>query len=189
MNTHNDILYNMYKGGVLKLEEEGIIYTSDNQYVIKLKREQKGFFSQDTNYVCNISIYDKITNNLVLSIDNSIKDIMILLDNFTTFLEWYNRDLIIPPLTPYNSTGCYYFFRLCGNETILYNGIVDDLAKSFVIINEYNPLNEQVVERVKLEFADDYELQQFMDTMYFVFLIDIEDEISREEVIKMNEQI
>lgn len=175
MNTEL-VLANMYSQKSLKKSDTNQMITSDNNYRILLKREESSFFQESTNkYRCYICIIDNITDNVILELVCSESEIGILLDNYQMYSSYSYSEILCPSFSPYNSNGSFYSIKFSGPGIVSTNkgDIIEDLSTDHMIIYEYNPINEMLVERLNLVFLYD-ELDKLMFLFYFTFLIDID---------------
>ena len=176
MSVGTSTLQNMYRLGLIKNEGDtnmSTYTTYDKQYKIELKRENIQLWFTDNNYKfkCNIDIYDNITNRLLVHLNCNENDIMNLLDCYTQMNDFGIYEIVCPPLSPYNANGNYYFIELDMFRINPISNVLMDISNRWIVIKEYNPLLEQVVDILEIQM-DNSELEEFMDLLYFVFLID-----------------
>lgn len=172
----NHVLHNMYKMGFIKDEDMAHFITMDNQYEFIIRREQTQLWCTDASfkYKCIIEIYNKITDNLLVSLTCTEEDIMNILDCYTQMNDFGSQDIFVPPLKPYNASGNFYIIRM---ETyrIDSTNVMSDLSNRWFDVLEYNPLLGYPVPIISVQL-DLSEIEELMDIIYFVFLIDIESE-------------
>ena len=149
INIDNLILKNIYSFSNLREDNSMTRFTTlNNDYIIEMERE-------DTfNYLCKFHIKNNL-DILVLDILLNEKDIYVLLDSIYSFIEFNMHEISIPV-----SNYLFNFERI--------NNIIN---LSIVECNNFYKTN---ITRVKIDFNDD-KLSQFIDLLYFTFLIDIDD--------------
>lgn len=175
MNIINSTLQNMYNLGYIEDESMATFITSDEQYEFKIYRENTQLWCTDTSYKykCIIDIYNKITNNLLVSLVCTEEDIRNLLDCYTQMDGYGLQDIIVPYLKPYNSNGNFYIIQLEAFRINKLDNLMYDLSNRWFNVKEYNPLLGYMVDIVSIEL-DISELEELMDNIYFIFLIDID---------------
>ena len=175
MNIINNTLQNMYNLGYIEDESMATFITSDGQYEFKIYRENTQLWYTDTSYKykCIIDIYNKITNNLLVSLVCTEEDIRNLLDCYTQMDGYGLQDIIVPYLKPYNSNGNFYIIQLEAFRINKLHNIMCDLSNRWFNVKEYNPLLGYTVDIVSIEL-DISELEELMDNIYFIFLIYID---------------
>ena len=176
----NSVMHNMYDMGIISFERDdhtAEIITSDNCYKIIIKRKESGFFlNGETRFSCIITVYDNTMNNEVVELSGSEKDIAILLDVYGNYLNM-RQDIQTPPFPPLTD-GTFMFLQFIAPGIIRQTTssgkqieLMEDLGITKIAILQYNPLTEQVVQRCILTF-EEYDLERFMNTLYFILLID-----------------
>lgn len=130
--------------------------TLDNDYIIEMEREEnKVYRFEDTfNYLCKFHIKNNL-NTLILDILLNEKDIYVLLDSIYSYIEFNMKEISIPVSN--------YLF----NFERYYNLIT-------LSIIECNNMYHSAITRIKTDFNDE-KLSEFIDLIYFTFLIDIDD--------------
>ena len=157
INIDNLILKNIYSFSNLREDNTMTRFTTlNNDYIIEMEREDNKVyrFENSFNYLCKFHI----KNNLdipVLDILLNEKDIYVLLDSIYSYIEFNMIEISIPV-----SNYLFNFERI--------NNIIN---LSIVECNNFYKTN---ITRVKIDFNDD-KLSQFIDLLYFTFLIDIDD--------------
>lgn len=175
MNLENNILYSMYNMGVIEDEDMAQFSTIDNQYEFKLRRENYQLWSTDTSYKykCIIDIYNKITDNLLVSLILTEEDVKNLLDCYTQMDGYGMQNIMVPQLKPYCANGNFYYIILEAYRIDKLNDIMCDLGNRWFTVKEYNPMLNQAVDIVSIQM-DVSEMEELMDIIYFIFIIDIE---------------
>lgn len=157
INIDNLILKNIYSFSNLKEDNSMTRFiTLNNDYIIEMERENNKVyrFENSFNYLCKFHIKNDL-NTLVLDILLNEKDIYVLLDSIYSFIEFNMKEISIPV-----SNYLFNFERI--------NNIIN---LSIVECNNFYRTN---ITRIKIDFNDD-KLSQFIDLLYFTFLIDIDD--------------
>ena len=157
INIDNLILKNIYNFSNLKEDNTMTRFTTlNNDYIIEMEREDNKVyrFENSFNYLCKFHIKNNL-NTLILDILLNEKDIYVLLDSIYSYIEFNMIEISIPV-----SNYLFNFERI--------NNIIN---LSIVECNNFYKTN---ITRVKIDFNDD-KLSQFIDLLYFTFLIDIDD--------------
>ena len=157
INIDNLILKNIYSFSNLREDNTMTRFTTlDNDYIIEMEREDNKVyrFENSFNYLCKFHIKNNL-DILVLDILLNEKDIYVLLDSIYSYIEFNMIEISIPV-----SNYLFNFERI--------NNIIN---LSIVECNNFYKTN---ITRVKIDFNDD-KLSQFIDLLYFTFLIDIDD--------------
>lgn len=157
INIDNLILKNIYSFSNLREDNTMTRFTTlNNDYIIEMEREDNKVyrFENSFNYLCKFHIKNNL-DILVLDILLNEKDIYVLLDSIYSFIEFNMHEISIPV-----SNYLFNFERI--------NNIIN---LSIVECNNFYKTN---ITRVKIDFNDD-KLYQFIDLLYFTFLIDIDD--------------
>lgn len=157
INIDNLILKNIYSFSNLREDNTMTRFTTlNNDYIIEMEREDNKVyrFENSFNYLCKFHIKNNL-NTLILDILLNEKDIYVLLDSIYSYIEFNMKEISIPV-----SNYLFNFERI--------NNIIN---LSIVECNNFYKTN---ITRVKIDFNDD-KLSQFIDLLYFTFLIDIDD--------------
>ena len=157
INIDNLILKNIYSFSNLREDNTMTRFTTlNNDYIIEMEREDNKVyrFENSFNYLCKFHIKNNL-NTLILDILLNEKDIYVLLDSIYSYIEFNMIEISIPV-----SNYLFNFERI--------NNIIN---LSIVECNNFYKTN---ITRVKIDFNDD-KLSQFIDLLYFTFLIDIDD--------------
>lgn len=157
INIDNLILKNIYSFSNLREDNTMTRFTTlDNDYIIEMEREEnKVYRFEDTfNYLCKFHIKNNL-NTLILDILLNEKDIYVLLDSIYSYIEFNMKEISIPVSN--------YLF----NFERYYNLIT-------LSIIECNNMYHSAITRIKTDFNDE-KLSEFIDLIYFTFLIDIDD--------------
>ena len=157
INIDNLILKNIYSFSNLREDNTMTRFTTlDNDYIIEMEREEnKVYRFEDTfNYLCKFHIKNNL-NTLILDILLNEKDIYVLLDSIYSFIEFNMHEISIP----------------VSNYLFNFERINNLITLSIIECNNFYKTN---ITRVKIDFNDD-KLSQFIDLLYFTFLIDIDD--------------
>lgn len=157
INIDNLILKNIYSFSNLREDNTMTRFTTlNNDYIIEMEREDNKVyrFENSFNYLCKFHIKNNL-NTLILDILLNEKDIYVLLDSIYSYIEFNMKEISIPV-----SNYIFNFERI--------NNIIN---LSIVECNNFYKTN---ITRVKIDFNDD-KLSQFIDLLYFTFLIDIDD--------------
>ena len=175
MSVTTSILNNMYNMGFIGDQDMAQFSTTNNQYEFKLRRENYNLWATDTSYKykCIIDIYNKITNNLIVSLILSEEDVRILLDCYTQMDGFGMQNITVPELKPYSANGNFYYIILEAVRIDKLHNIYCDLGNRWFTVKEYNPMLNQAVDIVSIEM-DVSEMEELMDIIYFIFIIDIE---------------
>lgn len=130
--------------------------TLNNDYIIEMEREDNKVyrFENSFNYLCKFHIKNNL-DILVLDILLNEKDIYVLLDSIYSYIEFNMHEISIPVSN--------YLF----NFERYYNLIT-------LSIIECNNMYHSAITRIKTDFNDE-KLSEFIDLLYFTFLIDIDD--------------
>lgn len=181
MDASFHTMYNLYKMGVIEEDNNmAKLIVSDNQIRFEFRRENVQLWVTDTSYKykCFIDIYDNLTNNLILSLNCNETDIMNILDCYTQMNEYCMFDIICPRLNPFNSTGCFYTIglELVKIDYSKPDSLLDGCNRWFNV-QEYNPLLNTCISRLSIKMTID-ELEEFMNLIFFIFLIDQEDKFA-----------
>lgn len=144
-----------------------IFNTINKDYIIELTR--KDFKLWNTNksfkYLCKI-LFKNNLNIPLLEITTNEESIFNIIDCLNQFLEFNMGDIVIP-INNMSTSLTQFIFKLerdfSGN---MKNSII-------FAVGEYNSYHQQMIDRIKIQF-DEESLYNFMDIMYFSFLIDID---------------
>lgn len=171
MNTINNILFNLYELGYIQTKEKDManIFSLYNEYKILLSRKSLRFIDYENTslpkYMCKFQFFNQL-NILVLEINTSELDIYKLLDNMS-ILDIYK---LLDNTSQLN--------QICiPIETI--DNQLQKFQFQFTRINE-NKIQFSIIENNSIcrltTFFDNNIYNDFMDIMYFIFLIDIDNE-------------
>lgn len=171
------LLHNLYKMNAIKEDQLAKYDTLDGQYRFEFIREdtQLWFTDSSNKFKCYIDIYNRLTDNLLVRLNCSETDIMNILDCYTQLCDFGMQNIVCPALSPYSANGNYYMIELDLFRIDPIHNIMCDVSSRWFIVKEYNPLSEQLVDIISIE-VDMSELEDIMNIMYFIFLIDQEDD-------------
>ena len=162
MNTINNILFNLYELGYIQTKEKDManIFSLYNEYKILFCRKSLRFINYENSllprYMCKFQFFNRL-NILVLEINTSELDIYKLLDNMSQLSNYQLNQVCIPIETIDNQLQKFQF--------------------QFIRINE-NKIQFSIIENNSIcrltTFFDNNKYDDFMDVIYFIFLIDID---------------
>lgn len=162
MNTINNILFNLYELGYIQTKEKDManIFSLYNEYKLLFIRKSLRFIDYENTslprYVCKFQFFNQL-NILVLEINTSELDIYKLLDNMSQISNHQLNQVCIPIETIDNQLQKFQF--------------------QFTRINE-NRIQFSIIENNSIcrltTFFDNNKYDDFMDIIYFIFLIDID---------------
>ncbi len=139
--------------------------TFDGNYIIGLDRiNRKLWINENTgNFICQFKIYDSIDRE-ILNIGFSESFAFILLDKLNQYVEFSQKDLVIP-IESGNTNLASYQFRICRSN-------VDPLVNDFIIL-QYDNINNILIPRIVTSLSDEL-IGELMFMIYFSYLIDID---------------
>lgn len=160
----NNTLISLYYLGVVKKEDMAKLETLNKDYIIEIERKDFKLWCTDYSYKYLCKFYFK--NNFgitTLELTTCEIDIFVLIDNMCQFYE-NNLNEITIHFNASNLNLEQFIFRFSRNENGNYN----------LLISIYNPVYQIMINKLNIEFSEKKFLD-FVDIIYFVFLIDIED--------------
>lgn len=166
MSVENIVLKNMYDMGNINTKDNlKSIFTSYNKdIIIEMSRKKINRFSSDIidmNYMCSIVFKNSLGNILKELIISEI-DVGILIDNIYNFLENTVTDCIIH----FNSSD-----TRCIDNTIQLSHEINEIGFHRDIFSLYNYMDDQLIKVLSFDITNS--LVEFVDMLYYTFLIDI----------------
>lgn len=182
MSVESSIMLNMYYAGLIDKKEENNmaeLKSLYNEYTIHFERKGNrwsiGGTARGGNY-SNFNCIIRLSNNLgisILEINTTEINIFILVDNLYTLISTDTlKEINIPIQSIDKKFNQYTFYFIKNNE----NHLIE------FYIYEINCIYHQKILRLKLLF-DDKILDNFLNILYFIFLIDLDEESYFEENI------
>lgn len=173
MGTEYSILANMYFNHQVQHAEDAMIKVGD--HFIEFKREdvEKTFFERQFSYRC-IIIFKDLTGREVRRVTMNELQAMQMLDGINAYV--YDNEFMEECYLVSNIGGPTVFesYTLCLNS--IYRDMEDPNDNVFeLVIKRYNDALE-VLENVLTLNLTLNELDSFVDTAFFIFLIDIASE-------------
>lgn len=151
INSSLSIMLNLYECGFIKEDENNVavIKSTNNDYEIQFKRINiNSQFNNYFNYFCNFKFLDNQLKIVLFEMNLSEIEVSILVDSLYQYLEFNMKDITIP----------FRQFRI----------VLDQVE-----LNNYNMyIYENNLKRLSIKF-DDTDLLDYINIMYFVFLIDL----------------
>lgn len=168
-----NILLDMYYMGLITQSSEdnmAHLETLNKEFDIIFSREdskwKEGAAGRNIyyNYFCNLSIYNSLSL-LQVDIHTTESDIFILLDNLNEIYLHHVNEIIFSIHSIELSSLSQYVF--CIQRNTINNDIIE------IVIYESNFVNHQKIFKLRF-FLDEFLLEDFMNIIYFIFLIDID---------------
>lgn len=167
MSIESNILFNMYYQGSISTNKGGNMGTFNSfnkDYIIEFERNSCKLWQQNSiGYICKFIFKNNIGVKL-FEVNTSVNDIFVLIDNMLQY-DLNDMSEIVVPIFGINSNMKMYNFTFLRNLKVYRN--------TFLTINEYDNVTEQIMTRATIEFDED-SLNEFRDIIYFSFLIDID---------------
>lgn len=169
MTNEYSILANMYFNGSVEHDEHGMIKVGE--YIINFEREevQMNFLQNNYQYRCNIIIHD-LTGREIRRIVINEFEAMQMLDGINAYIyDDFESEVYL--LSNIAGPTLYETYTLCLQRE--YFDESDPNNNTFnLVLNRYNGVLE-VLETVLTIRMTLSELDSFVDTAFFIFLIDI----------------
>ena len=176
MMVEDTVLTNMYYNKVVEHENMGYMRVSD--YIIEFIREEidKSFFQIQYEYRCIIVIKDLLNRELRRIVINEAQA-MQLIDGINAYV-YDNMSEEVYLLTNISGPTIYEEYTIC----LAYLDGEYQNARVQMIVNRYNSALETLEPVLTIPFTLD-ELDKFVDTAFFIFLIDLAS--AREGIFKV----
>lgn len=161
----NNTLISLYYLGVVKKEDMAKLETLNKDYNIEIERKDFRLWSTNYSYRYLCKFYFK--NNFginILELTTCELDIFSLIDCMSQFYEDNLNDIAIH-FNAHNLNLEQFIFKFTRNGNNNIN----------LLISIYNPIYQIIINKLNIEF-DEKKFLDFVDIMYFVFLIDIDNE-------------
>lgn len=173
-NITTQLLINLQMNNLLRRDMENDmmkVYSLGKEYRMELHRKTNTLFSnsRSNNFTCYIDIYNIFNKKVFTILDNEI-NMSRTIDTLYFFVNNYieNQDMILG-INGYESD----ILSVDGLNYLVYCTKIG-IDRYRLVINEQNNALGTIIPRVTLIF-DDEGLSNFIDSMYFMFLIDIDD--------------
>lgn len=177
-NINLNILMNLFDSKIIRKENSdmGKFTTLDKDYIIILERKNSKLWYTDTSnkYLCIFNFYNNLNIHL-FSLTLSEQDIFTFLDNvYSCIIEFNVPELFIPINAKDDKLNLYNFsFDKIKQKDNLGLPLEYDNDFYYFRIFQYNTINKIQIERICIRFDMD-SLIDFLDLIYFIFLIDID---------------
>jgi hypothetical protein len=157
-NIERIVLNSIFRKG--KNDNMALFKTFENDYSIELSRIDRRLWSFGGNfeYICKF----RFINNLNIEITTTEIDMFGFIDAIYQYLEFNMIDITYSLNNTSLSNFSISFYK--DIETNNHN----------MIISEYNSIIGSMINRLKITFDED-KLSEFLDLIYFTFLIDIDE--------------
>jgi hypothetical protein len=173
-NITTQLLINLQMNNLLRRDMENDmmkVYSLGKEYRMEMYRKTNTLFSnsRSNSFTCYIDIYNIFNKKVFTILDNEI-NISKIIDTLYFFINNYieNQDMILG-INGYEND----ILSVDRLKYLVYcTKIGTDRYR--LVINEQNNILNTIIPRVTLLF-DDEGLSNFIDSMYFMFLIDIDD--------------
>ena len=146
-----------------------IFKTINNDYIIELERKEVSVWNEDNNYkyLCTF-IFKNSIGIPILQLTTSEEYIKNLLDVVYNYIE-FNMNDIFTEFNGSNLNTNYFSFR--------FQKDIDNFNNNTLTVYQSNLYDHnQLIPRIKIEF-DSESLADFLNLIYFIFLIDIDDSL------------
>lgn len=162
-------MMNLYQNGFINNKGENLSMTFETlnrDYTIELTRKNTILWNNENSfrYQCEF-IFKNICDIEVLRIIVNEEDIMKLIDSVYSYIEFGMSDVYIF-LNSYSINSDDYIFSFKNIEN-----------KIFFAIEYYNKFYDMKLPKLNIEF-NDKKLNEFLEKLYYTFLIDIDTEDS-----------
>ena len=181
------ILMDMYnQGNIISGGDENMsayVNTNESHIVIELERKNNtsNIWTNDMSnrYICYIRFKDIFTNRYLLEL--TIYDVSLIKLLYDMISEWYSfncsYDMVYPLYDNNYYNGISHNIHL-SKENITKvtdaNGNISYTEEYFMYVDQYDKNTNSYIRRLSISMGnDDTFIQDFIDTAFFIFLVDI----------------